>query len=208
MSNLVSMLRIVWYAPKRIKFLFLFCLALLVIPPIAFYRHQLRKYQFTWFQMRSTASAIESYAVDNAWYPGWAIGPDSIHAPLPASHPAAALPSFHQPTHLYPFTSSSTPSFKWAPSCLTTPFPYLASYPRDPYARRSKHLVTFVYYCNIKRGFGWILVSPGPDGDYDIKPFSHYDATLMPSQQTELILRTYDPTNGLFSNGDLCRVKQ
>jgi hypothetical protein len=65
-------------------------------------------------------------------------------------------------------------------------------------------------------GFGFILVSPGPDARYDLPgSYSVYNPGV--SQPSLLLLAganpkgvafTYDPTNGLVSSGDIWRVKQ
>jgi hypothetical protein len=59
------------------------------------------------------------------------------------------------------------------------------------------------YYCD---GGGWILISAGPDGDYDIDPQKLYNSSV-PQPSTELLSRSYDPTNGTVSDGDIFRVK-
>lgn len=55
----------------------------------------------------------------------------------------------------------------------------------------------------------WIIVSRGPDKDYDFDPKRVYDGSI--SQPAVSLLTspfTYDPTNGTISNGDIRRVKQ
>lgn len=72
----------------------------------------------------------------------------------------------------------------------------------DPFAKVSG--TTFVYHSDPK---GWILVSAGPDQDYDILPSRDYDgATTQPTAQ--LLMLTYNPTNGTVSDGDIWRVRQ
>ena len=62
----------------------------------------------------------------------------------------------------------------------------------------------YAYYTG---GYGWILISAGRDGDYDIVPERDYDGRVkQPSER--ILLLSYDPTNGLESDGDLWRVKQ
>jgi len=56
---------------------------------------------------------------------------------------------------------------------------------------------------------GWILISLGPDGDYDIDPEKYYHSSIaQPSFELLCIAGTYDPTNGTVSSGDVFRVKQ
>ena len=55
------------------------------------------------------------------------------------------------------------------------------------------------------RDLGWIVWQAGPDGVYDIvDPAAVYDATE--PFQSELVDLCYDPTNGLWSAGDLIRM--
>jgi len=104
-------------------------------------------------------------------------------------------------------------------------FAYIKSYPVDPFC--ADRGATFVYW-NVWPGhlspggkpmpltLGWILISPGPDGDYDLPgSYEVYDPSI--TQPSPLLLGganatgsafTYDPTNGLFSDGDIYRVKQ
>ena len=107
-------------------------------------------------------------------------------------------------------------------------FAYIDSYPVDPFC--ADRGATFVYWSifpGVKEmkllgdetqygGVGWIVVSPGPDGDYDL-PGSYYVYNPMVSQSSPLLLYganargsafTYDPTNGLISGGDIWRVMQ
>jgi len=70
---------------------------------------------------------------------------------------------------------------------------------------RGKYL-GFRYYSDPN---GWILISPGPDRDYDIDPVKYYDSSIaQPSFELLCIAGTYDPTNGTVSSGDVFRVKQ
>lgn len=64
----------------------------------------------------------------------------------------------------------------------------------------------FRYYTD---GNGWIVISVGPDGDYDFDPVKYYNSSIIqPSYELLCIAVTYDPTNGTISNGDVYRVKQ
>ena len=107
-------------------------------------------------------------------------------------------------------------------------FSYIDSYPADPFCVDQG--ATFVYWNVFPgargpdgefqggkiQGVGWITVSPGPDGRYDLPgSYSVYNPGV--SQPSALLLActnpkgvafTYDPTNGLVSSGDIWRVKQ
>ena len=142
--------------------------------------------------MRSMATALESYYIDNNdIYPPFAMGPASVKR-------APGLPSFT--------------------SALSTPLAYITEFPPDPFAPDSG---TFLYWtvqpgkpdpsgriAGGVGGRGWITVSAGPDRDYDFAgQWSAYrpDAVRPTAQLMNL---TYDPTNGLKSNGDLWREKK
>ncbi len=56
---------------------------------------------------------------------------------------------------------------------------------------------------------GWIIISVGPDHDYDIDPEKYYNSSIaQPSFELLCIAGVYDPTNGTVSSGDVFRVKQ
>jgi hypothetical protein len=106
---------------------------------------------------------------------------------------------------------------------LTTPVAYLTSLFKDPFTRplctkprfyysgryftHSTHwgsIVPFAYHSDDN---GWILISPGPDSDYDINPATDYNSKIsQPSDR--ILLKAYDGTNGTVSDGDIFRVKQ
>lgn len=158
--------------------------------------------------MLSMANALEDYFVDNRRYPPFAKGPRSYNGALGPQVPASALPSLDQ--------------------SLLRPTAYLPAvqYPTDPFCPKAK--ATFLYW-SIQPGQpdpsgntvgqntypGWILVSPGPDGDYDIAgEWDVYDPLTAPSKSLltgtnkQGSAFTYDPTNGMKSDGDIWRVKQ
>ena len=105
------------------------------------------------------------------------------------------------------------------------PHSYIARYPIDSFCADGG--ATFVYWSvwpggrgpdgkPAPRGLGWIFVSPGPDGDYDLPgSYDAYDPaiaqpswSLLTGANAKGSAFTYDPTNGLFSDGDVYRVKQ
>lgn len=79
---------------------------------------------------------------------------------------------------------------------------------RDWFTARWYHYAALPYRY-FPKDDGWILISTGPDGDYDIDPESGYDPNIpQPSPHLMALAGTYDPTNGTESDGDLWRVKQ
>ena len=181
-------------------------------------------------EMRSLATAIESYHVDLKTYPAWAVG---INAPpgaetynngfartRRASRYPADLPGF---LHNIPGSGAELMT-------LTTPVSYISHYPRDVLSPIRG--ATFVYWSIVPGeadpsgkivgedspvgGEGWILVSPGPDRKYDI-PDDWEAYNPKESQSSNRLLAgtnekgyafTYDMTNGALSHGDMWIAKQ
>ena len=179
---------------------------------------------------RVTTLSIDAYYSEHNRYPAWAIGDAGANggvsynfhfaqrygAEFVRESPSALLPTF--------VLSGNAPTS--ALHTLTTPAPYIAAYPRDPFAPVKG--TTFLYWCifpgeppppmtsgTAVRGVGWIVVSAGPDGDYDLA--GEYDAYDPAIAQPSLRLLTgtnkrgsaytYDPTNGSISDGDVWRIK-
>ncbi len=158
--------------------------------------------------MRSMATGIEAYSVDNAWYPAHTgirelmIGIDDVPAEI------AFGTTFRR--YLGRFEAMT----------LTTPVAYLTDYPLDPFAEPVA--APFRYYATLDN-VGWILASFGPDADWreggDIEfdnatiatvyvpRFATPSSTLLTGAGRRGAY-TYDPTNGLFSHGDVWRIKQ
>jgi hypothetical protein len=134
--------------------------------------------------MRSMATAIESYRIDYDTYP--------------TTVPLAAFLPLQERGNLRRAGGAGLA----CPSNLTTPVAYLTSFFLDPFAPGSK--IPFAYYADED---GWVLVSPGPDGKYDINPESDYSSSVS-QPSLRLLAKYYDPTNGAVSPGDLVRVKQ
>lgn len=86
---------------------------------------------------------------------------------------------------------------------ITTPTAYILSLFSDPYAPDGD--LSFAYSNDLIGG--WILFSPGPDRDYDIDPKIDYGSRSDQLTPT-LVHKTYDPTNGMVSGGDIWRVKE
>ena len=99
---------------------------------------------------------------------------------------------------------------------LTTPVAYLSRFREDPFSRTPNASLGYFGHGNDS---GWIIFSLGPDRDEnsaggpgDISPTveklydlsSDFPGMWIPS--SKLIDARYDPTNGLFSNGDIYRM--
>ncbi len=185
---------------------------------------------------RSVATAIEAFYVDHNVYPPFATGAQSVNGDLGQDHPAFPLPTFCRPD----------PSGRLKTLLGPSDYVYIKELPRDPFSEGGK--ATFMYWCVVpgqphpsgrivlkpREGYryGWILISAGPDGDYDFAgewdlydpPVERYSRDRRYEQQnrilhTQMLTRlhtgrnrrgsalTYDPTNGLVSDGDIWRVK-
>ncbi len=140
--------------------------------------------------MRSVATAIEAYRVDHGEWPAMVpLDPTGANAKWLAKSGGRRL-----------MTGDPGSAER---AGLTTPVAYLTSVFSDPYAPEG---IPFAYYHDEE---GFILISPGYDGDYDIQdPATVYDGSI--PQPSALLLSggpwTYDPTNGIVSNGDVWRV--
>ena len=155
--------------------------------PAALYAQQATRQRVfrTQTDMRSLATAIESYQIDKHAYPAWSTGPTSINN--------TSQPTFRSPGH--------------GLMTLTTPVAYISSYPPDAFGEAKK---IFSYYNDDKEG--WILWSPGPDGKYDITGENvarlyQYDPKTK-QVRPEIWGYAYDATNGTVSTGDIFRFHQ
>lgn len=192
--------------------------------------------------MRRLAVAIESYFVWVSTYPVWGMGYPGPGALRTFNYDVAQKTGNRTGIRDLPcflLNDFSIPDGRFM--TLTTPVNYLAEarafvspksspapgsneYPVDHFSHDPG--ATFLYWNvwpgdpgpsgKVLRGLGWIVVSAGPDGDYDLA--GAYDAYtpsfLQPSgrlwggtNKTGSAL-TYDPTNGLISDGDIWRCKQ
>lgn len=169
--------------------------------------------------MRSLATALESYYVDTNTYPALTLTLNQT----PDNNLSASLTNLPGRT----FRLRQSPNVL---STLTTPIAYITSYFSEPFS--DTRGLTFRYYADRA---GWILGSFGPDtdqlvgGDMDWNAgsvdFSDHDTTIETiydsrvSNPSTLLLTgassgtgkgsyTYDPTNGTVSQGDLWRVKE
>lgn len=144
--------------------------------------------------MRSCATALESFHVDHKRYPP--------HSPA-IEHGALGRVPLLTPESLANSRGVGMPSFSLTelPN-LTTPIAYIASHFPDP-LNRAKGM-TFGYWTDGEQG--WILISTGPDGDYDLNPPEKFYDALSERPSARLLERTYDPTNGVASDGDIWRA--
>ncbi len=140
--------------------------------------------------MRSLSLAIESYRIDHSVYPAWATGEHGVHAGLSADLPEYAIPTFAIRTPAAPRLYT-----------LTTPIQYMTGWLPDPFSVRKRG--TYGYW-HSEDGSWWILFSPGPNLKYEIVPWEDCDPLNHPAPA--LINKTYDPTNGTISAGDIWRM--
>lgn len=98
-------------------------------------------------------------------------------------------------------------------TALTTPVPYLPRMPIDIFSYDENHWYSYYSINDNPKSEkkkdkkrtgkkGWIIISAGPDRDYDVdapKVYDIYSTATLPA----LINLEYDPTNGTISNGDL-----
>ena len=140
--------------------------------------------------MRSLSIALEAYFSDQSEYP--------------AERPMAEL-SFDIET-LSAANGESLLTIEFGRQGLmglTTPTAYMTSMFNDPFIPRHNYLAYYRYEPAESKPAGWILFSAGPNGKYQIARDDYAPAT---STSLPLINKTYDPTNGLKSAGDIWRT--
>lgn len=171
--------------------------------------------------MRSMATGIESYNVDWNRPPitsQWVDGPD---APTPANFnnrlrgittPIAYMTSlpvdvFWNKEATFPITPGIDPTFEYTDYTTGVVNENLPGLPH--YNLFSTRLAMDRYYGN-KGVVNWALQSAGPDriNDFQNNPANPLSKPLPPGMLsfTEGLNRTYDPTNGTISNGDIART--
>lgn len=206
----------------------LFVLALIALTPGFQARRMRAQISRARADLRSLATAIEAYFVDMMSFPasGSAEGPShtwgghvrhrgSWSGVLPSGVPTfhSGLPRGTGARRMLTFRTPQTPggfSTSWTPHTLTTPVAYIWAYPMDPFADTVG--ATYGYAAPHS---SWILWSPGPDRDENA-PDGPGDVggcveiVFDPEGRTPsegLTNRTYDPTNGVRSNGDIVRTR-
>ena len=86
---------------------------------------------------------------------------------------------------------------------LTTPVRYLESLPYDPFSPAFPKQ-PFAYYS--PGGPGWMLVSAGPDRDFDFDPTAYVSRDSAATIASRILPYKWDPTNGSRSSGDIILV--
>lgn len=145
--------------------------------------------------LRSVARALEEYKTAHGEYPPMRSVGDWVSAipPHATRPPEAPLTSAESRLHIIEPGGSNVAG-------LTTPTAFITSLWPDPCARIRG--LPFLYHTD---GHHYLIFSAGLDGDYDVDPIRDIDFTT--SQPSPLLLaRTYDPTNGSQSDGDLWRL--
>jgi hypothetical protein len=183
--------------------------------------------------LRSVAVALESYFTDNRSYPAMTpmrglngqLPPSGAPWPLTMTYPGGLTTDAtvtSPPIRVFGLTTPIAYTTSIFPDASfdrpdTWPWPFELDtrlweqvhdiklwWWRDVMGNSLRSPYPFAYYTT---GHGWILISTGPDRDYDIVPAAEYDpAKTVPSPA--LIEHTYDPTNGTTSNGDVYRMKE
>lgn len=175
--------------------------------------------------MRSIATAIETFYVDSNNYPEFQASTDDkgIESSVIYGLPQAA-------GYYATFKGGNSGS------CLTTPVAYMSSLPQDGFT--ADGALTF-RYCTRKsgdqgtgteyaaKGTGWILCSNGPDLKKNIVLFDESDSSTTceyyGAASIDLLVddsndsedygvsvaeQKYDPTNGTTTPGDIIRIRQ
>ncbi|AXA37487.1 MAG: hypothetical protein KatS3mg130_0059 [Candidatus Sumerlaea sp.] len=138
--------------------------------------------------MRSLASALEAYAVDNNnKYP-----PEHLYPPLA------------------PVPYNESVRVMMAEAHLTTPVSYISTIPLDPFKSKPQWAPGLYWYYNWLERYGRML-NPNRDSSYP-GTCPWYDAptawilTSLGPDQTAQWPIPYDPTNGTVSTGDIARL--
>lgn len=151
--------------------------------------------------MRTLATAIESFYIDHKFYPeGRAM------TELSRDREALASAGIGHLTTSPP--GRMDPEGRRVPG-LSTPIGYIArAVLKDPFSPLTRKN-PYIYHLGDREKYGpkiwrWMLISAGPDGDYDFDPTVAFD-----DARAEFLTSViYDPTNGLVSNGDLMRTEK
>lgn len=189
--NIVAEAPVIWRVCRlRFNLKFVACLILIQVftwipGTILFYPHptpaQRSPVSRVKSDMRSMATALEAYFVDNKSYPP--MEPMVGHVLF---DPVPELTRAHGARLSVPMG-------------LTTPVAYVTTMFPDLFAPGK---APFAYFAD---SHGWILFSPGPDRKYDIDPLYDYDSGV--TQPTaRLLMKSFDPTNGAVSTGDIFRL--
>ncbi len=132
--------------------------------------------------MRSLATAIESYKIDQSAYP---------------PKRALSIRDSNATSTNEQITIYSTVDR------LTTPVAYINSISNDSFSPNESD--PFGY---IKAENAWLLYSRGPDKVFDLNLIDGSEVWAEKSISDKVIINTYDPTNGYRSTGDIWKVSQ
>ena len=144
--------------------------------------------------LRMYADAIEAYYLDHGVYPAHTFD----------RRKSAGSESAEEFTREY----GQIPTFRTRGdtelATLTTPTAYLIELHWDHSLTSDFRYHSFAYWTD---GGGWIVWSPGLDGRYAITDPSEVYSSDEPQPSDALLHRTYDPTNGSISPGDIWRIR-
>ena len=108
---------------------------------------------------------------------------------------------------------------------LSAPTAYLSSIPNDPFVSKSPNK-TYIYFNHPSDDYHYIIISVGPDGDFDMNELirEYHELAGASDEDNEeedsgnelletllplyLLSKTYDPTNGAVSDGDIITFVQ
>ncbi len=142
--------------------------------------------------LQTVAIAIEAYNIDHNAYPAYTTNLDESIDEWSFRFDSE-IPYNGEPTFV---------AYELGrPMSLTTPVAYLTENITDKFAFPEGR--TFCYYSD---GEGWIIWSPGPDRHYDLD-WTLYDGAADDNME-RLVSYAYDPTNGVFSYGDMIQMKE
>jgi len=155
--------------------------------------------------MRTLATAIESFYIDHNRY---SAGRKLIHAGYDVKSLESvgiAHLSTVDPGRPDANGQMSQNKYDWG---LSTPISYIRqALIHDPFSPL-KPKNPYIYHTGQpqkRTQWHWIIISAGPDGDYDFDPIKIYKQFPSPEAMAALI---YDPSNGSVSGGDLLRTEK
>lgn len=163
----------------------------------------------TKLMMRDVGQALEAYRLDHHAYPPTVPLRDFAKNPSPTH---GNWDDQYQPLEWARGLDLTTVS-----PVLTTPVAYMQRLPADPFINRGEEKEIPPAYFSF-RGIvygdkssdneaGWLLISPGPDGDYDIHNMDEVCNAERKLIAWKLRPVFYDPKYGANANGDLLSSK-
>lgn len=156
--------------------------------------------------MRTIATALEAYAVDNepqpippdaeGPYPPYGTGARGVNASAGPGDPTLTICTFALRPGGGTYLTTPVP---YLGDPQASPTPWFGKFPRDRFSRGGKSY--FGYYTT---GKWWVLQSAGPDGVYDVPDLSQLPTTPAGELDIGRIKPfLYDSTNGTKSGGDI-----